>query len=146
MPFSDFWSLLLTLDLAAVPVIVTAQGPTQSTQPASAEGLAAKGVQCPAEYQAVFDTSTKVLRCRRDAVAWVVTRCPEKDFATYSAKPGADSCGPTEIPGVGAPPGSTAFKPVGCAAPGYVVVVDRTGPRDRCERTERSFTLPRPLP
>ena len=142
---SHFWSSLLTIGLAA-PVVLASRGLAQSATPSSAEGPAAKGVQCPAEYQAMFDATTKVLRCRREAVAWVVTQCPEKDFATYSAKPGADSCGPTEIPGVGTPPGSTGSKPVGCAAPGYVVVVDRTGPRDRCERTERSFALPRPVP
>ena len=142
----DRRSLLVTIGFAAVPLLLASQGAAQSTPPSAAEDPAAKGVQCPADFQAVFDNTTKVLRCRREAIAWVVTRCADKDFATYSAKPGPDSCGPTEIPGVGTPPGATALKPVACAAPGYAVVMDRTGPRDRCERTERSFTLARPVP
>ena len=120
------------------------QGPTQGSPSESA--AAAKGVHCPREFEAVFNDDTKVLTCRREVVAWVVTSCPEKDFAKYVAKAGPDSCGPTEIPGVGTPPGATGSRPVGCAASGYAVVVDRTGPRDRCERVERSFALPRAVP
>ena len=93
----------------------------------------------------MFDASTKVLRCRRDVASWVVTSCPDREFATYLARPGADGCGPTEIPGVGVPPGAPGPRPVACASPGYTVVTDRTGPRDRCERTDRVFTLPRPV-
>ena len=148
MPLTSDWSSLLTaIHIAIASVIVTVQGPNQSAQqPSPTDAVAAKGVHCPADFEAVFEPASKVLRCRRDVVAWVVTSCPEKDFATYSAKPGPDSCGRTEIPGVGTPPGSTSTKPVACAARGYSVVVDRTGPRDRCERTERSFALPRPVP
>jgi hypothetical protein len=145
MALIDLYSLVVAIDLAFAPVSLGTQVPGQSAQPV-ADGVAAKGVHCPVDFEAVFDAASKVLRCRREVVTWVVTGCPDKDFATYSAKPGADSCGRTEIPGVGAPPGSTASKPVTCAAPGYTVVVDRTGPRDRCERTERSFALPRPVP
>ena len=147
MPFTfDISSLVAGFDLVLVSLVLGAQGPGQSAQPSPADGVAAKGVHCPADFEAVFDPASKVLRCRREVIAWVVTGCPEKDFASYSARPGPDSCRRTEIPGVGIPPGATVSKPVACAAPGYAVVVDRTGPRDRCERTERSFALPRPVP
>jgi hypothetical protein len=118
------------------------QAPAQA--PASAESAAAaKGVQCPSGFEALFDAAAKILRCRREVVTWVVTSCHEKGFGAYAAKRGADSCGPTEIPGVGVPPGSTGSRAVACASPGYVVVVDRTGPRDRCEHVEHLFALPR---
>lgn len=143
---SDLCTLVIAIDVAVGSLMLTAQGPVQAAQQSPADGAAAKGVHCPADFETVFDPASKVLRCRREVVAWVVTGCPEKDFATYAAKPGPDSCGRTEIPGVGAPPGAATSKPVACAAPGYAVVVDRTGPRDRCERTERSFALPRPVP
>ena len=142
---SDVCLLLMAIDLAVALRVSPAQGPSQGPPPSQAEVVAAKGVHCPVDFDAVFDATTKVLRCRRETVAWVVTACPDKDFATYSARPGPDSCGRSEIPGVGTPPGATVTKPVACAAPGYAVVVDRTGPRDRCERTERSFALPRPV-
>jgi hypothetical protein len=140
-------AFLIAIDLALAPLTSGTQGQGQSSQASStADVAAARGVQCPTDFEAVFDPAAKVLRCRREVVAWVVTRCPEKDFASYSARQGPDACGPTEIPGVGTPPGATGFKPVACAAPGYAVIVDRTGPRDRCERIERSFALPRPVP
>ena len=118
------------------------QGPSQGP---AASAMAAKGVHCPGEFEAVFNPDTKVLTCRRDVVSWVVTSCTDKDFAHYVAKVGPDSCARTEIPGVGTPPGASGSRPVGCAAPGYAVVADRTGPRDRCERDERLFALPRPV-
>ena len=151
MPFIR--SLVVAVDLLMAPLALasqgTAQAPGQSPvqlSPASESIAAAKGVQCPADHESAFDAAGKVLRCRRDVVSWVVTSCQDKDFATYAAKPGPDACGRTEIPGVGTPPGATGSRPVSCAAPGYTVVVDRTGPRDRCERIERSFALPRPVP
>jgi hypothetical protein len=117
----------------------------QSQTPNGESTAAAKGVKCPEEYQSIYDASTAVLRCQREVVSWVVTRCLDKDFSTYKASPGADSCGPTEIPGVGAPPGSSGSRPASCSAPGYAMVLDRTGPRDRCERIERLFALPKPV-
>jgi hypothetical protein len=147
MPFTfDVASLAIAVNMDLASLVLGVEGHSQSGQGSGPDGVAAKGVHCPADFEAVFDSASKVLRCQRDVVAWVVTGCPEKDFATYSAKPGPDSCGRTEIPGVGTPPGATASRPVACAARGYAVVVDRTGPRDRCERTERSFALPRPVP
>lgn len=137
--------LMAPLTLAQVGAQAPGQSPTQSS-PAPESIAAAKGVQCPAGHESAFDATTKVLRCRHDVVSWVVTSCPDKDFATYAAKPGVDTCGRTEIPGVGTPPGATGSRAVSCAAPGYTVVVDRTGPRDRCERIERSFALPRSVP
>lgn len=150
-------ALGVTLGLGLVPGSARAQASAQlpshpTGQPAvpspsaSERATAAKGVQCPAGFETLFDAVAKVLRCRREVVTWVVTGCPEKGFAAYVAKPGADSCQPTEIPGVGAPPGSTGSRAVACASPGYTVVVDRTGPRDRCERIERVFSLPRATP
>ena len=160
MPFMPFMpsmpfirSLVVAVDLLMAPLALasqgTAQAPGQSPvhlSPASESIAAAKGVQCPADHESAFDAAGKVLRCRRDVVSWVVTSCQDKDFATYAAKPGPDACGRTEIPGVGTPPGATGSRPVSCAAPGYTAVVDRTGPRDRCERIERSFAIPRPGP
>jgi hypothetical protein len=103
-----------------------------------------KGVRCPAEFVPLWDANVKVLRCRRDVVSWVVTTCGDKAFATYMVKPGVDACAPTQIPGVGTPPGMKGSKPVACAALGYEVMSDRTGERDRCEKTERIFALPLP--
>ena len=104
----------------------------------------AKGVKCPDGFAAVFDPGEKVLRCRRDVVRWVVTTCSDKAFATYVVKTGADGCAPTEIPGVGTPPGAKGSRPVECAAPGYRMMTDRTAQRDRCERTETQYVLPLP--
>ncbi|HEX6574432.1 MAG TPA: hypothetical protein VF042_05625 [Gemmatimonadaceae bacterium] len=116
---------------------LTAQAPTQEKSPA-------RGVRCPDEYRAVWDAEAKVLRCRREVVSWVVTTCSDKDFATYDVRRGADACGPTEIPGVGKPPGARGIKPVSCATSGYSLVNDRTGLRDRCERIQTVFALPLP--
>ena len=146
-------SVIVVVDLAIVPLalasLLPAQGPSQpptQLSPTPESVAAARGVQCPTDFDAVFDPASKVLRCRRDVVSWVVTSCQDKDFATYLARTGPDGCGRTEIPGVGTPPGASGSRPVACAAAGYVVVADRTGPRDRCERIERSFALPRPIP
>jgi len=151
MPFTSYaYSIAVAINVSlgalgsSGPGVLSGQGPTQgASQTESATG--SRGVHCPPDFETLFDPATKVLRCRREVVAWVVTSCLEKDFAKYVAKPGADNCGPTEIPGVGTPPGATGSRPVACAAAGYTVVVDRTGPRDRCERVDRSFALPRPL-
>ena len=135
----------LALLLALSPTVGAAQAPAAATPPANgATAAAARGVRCPADYETIFDAPTRTLRCRRDVVSWVVTSCPEKDFGTYVAKAGSDSCGPTQIPGVGTPPGAAGSRPVACAAAGYTVVTDRTGMRDRCERVDRSFALPAP--
>ncbi len=114
--------------------LVPAQGGTEP----------AKGVRCPTGFATEFDPAAKVLRCRKEIVRWVVTACNDKAFSTYVVKPGADSCGPTEIPGVGIPPGASGSRPVECAAEGYRLMPDRTGQRDRCERTEVQFALPSP--
>ena len=150
MPFTSYVTAIAVAINASLGVLgsgpgdLSGQRAAQGTSPTETT-TASRGVHCPADFETVFDPATKVLKCRREVVAWVVTSCLEKDFAKYVAKTGADSCAPTEIPGVGTPPGASGSRPVGCAAPGYTVVVDRTGPRDRCERVERSFALPRPL-
>ena len=107
-------------------------------------GGASGGVKCPDGFTAEFDNSAKVLKCRKEIVRWVVTACLDKSFATYVVKSGADECTPTEIPGVGAPPGSKGSKPVECASAGYRMMLDRTAQRDRCERTETQYALPLP--
>lgn len=131
--------------IASSMILVSAQGWSlaQSSQPATR--APSNGVRCPGGFRSIWDEATKVLRCRNDVVSWVVTACPDKAFASYLVKPGADACGPTEIPGVGTPPGIKGSKAVGCAAPGYDLMTDRTGDRDRCERTDRIFALPLPL-
>ena len=67
-------------------------------------------------------------------MTWAVTACADSAFQTYRAVEGPDRCDPTDVPGVGAPPGAARGKAVSCGGSGYVVVADRTGPRDRCER------------
>ena len=129
--------LLPAVALLALSGWVVAQSPQPVQSPA-------KGVRCPADFNAMWDATAKVLRCRREVVSWVVTACADKTFSTYLVKPGADACGPTEIPGVGTPPGVRGSKPVSCAAAGFQLMNDRTGERDRCEKTERIFALPLP--
>lgn len=133
----------LLLGCTLLPVVVPGQAAARATAQ-SESAAAAKGVRCPSDFDPLFDAASHVLRCRRDLVSWVVTSCPDKQFASYVAKPGADSCSPTEIPGVGSPPGSRGSRPVDCASSGYTVVADRTGPRDRCERVERLWAFPLP--
>ena len=136
---------VLLLALALLPAVARAQTPTPAPATAAGENAAAaRGVHCPTDFETLFDAATRVLRCRRDIVSWVVTSCVEREFATYLARPGSDVCGPTEIPGVGTPPGASRSRPVSCVSSGYAVVPDRTGPRDRCERVERVFAYPRP--
>ena len=113
----------------------------QAPQPAN---NAARGVRCPQEFMPEWDATAKTLKCRRDVVSWVVTACGDKEYSTYLVKTGPDVCGPTQIPGVGTAPGVTGTRSVRCAASGYSLMTDRTGERDRCEKTERLFALPLP--
>jgi hypothetical protein len=129
--------LLPAVALLALSGWVVAQAPAPARSPA-------QWVRCPGDFTAIWDGTAKVLRCRREVVSWVVTACVDKAFATYLARQGADACAPTEIPGVGTPPGIRGSKPVTCAASGYELMKDRTGERDRCEKTERIFALPLP--
>ena len=133
----------LTIRAFSIVALVAVSGwsALQAPQP---QKPAANGVRCPAEFTPMWDAATKVLRCRRDVVSWVVTACADKEFTTYVVKAGADACGPTEIPGVGKPPGVRGSRAVTCAASGYELLPDRTGERDRCERIERVFALPLP--
>lgn len=119
-----------------------ALGGAQAPQPAA--GSSAKGVRCPPGFASIYDSAAKVLRCRREVVSWVVTGCADKAFASYVVRPGSDACRPTQIPGVGTPPGVSGSKPVSCVAAGHELMTDRTGDRDRCERTEKIFALPLP--
>jgi hypothetical protein len=113
----------------------------QGSQPTN---TAERGVRCPQEFTPVWDATAKILKCRRDVVSWVVTACGDKEYSTYLVKTGPDVCGPTQIPGVGTAPGVTGTRAVSCAAPGYSLMTDRTGERDRCEKIERLFALPLP--
>jgi hypothetical protein len=109
-------------------------------------GNPAKGVRCAASFESLYDAGTKVLRCRRVTTSWVVTACEERSFASYIVRSGRDVCGPTQLPGIGAPPGIPTHRSIACAAPGYDIVVDRTGQRDRCERESEQWQLPVPVP
>jgi len=131
-------SLTLMLGFSLAAAMTAAQAPASQGQPPSG------GVRCPAGFETIYDPSAKVMRCRKDVVSWVVTGCSDKSFASYVVKEGADACAPTEIPGVGTPPGARGTRSVGCVAAGYDLMTDRTGQRDRCERTERVFALPQP--
>lgn len=130
--------MTLLITFAATVAVTAAQAPAPSG------GASSKGVKCPAGFETIYDAAAKILRCRKDVVSWVVTGCADKAFAAYVVKAGADVCAPTEIPGVGTPPGAKGSRAVGCAASGYELMTDRTGQRDRCERTERVFALPQP--
>ena len=124
--------------MLAVASLAFARSPIQGgTNPA-------KGVRCPDGFATEFDAAEKTLRCRKDLVKWVVTTCSDKSFATYVVKNGPDACAPTEIPGVGTPPGAKGSKPVECATQGYRMMTDRTALRDRCERVEIQFAIPLP--
>ncbi len=103
-----------------------------------------ESVGCPAGFRAIWNDSARILRCRRDVVSWVVTTCTDKAFANYVVKRDADSCVPTEIPGVGTPPGVRDSISVSCAASCYELMTDCTGERDRCERIEQTFAMPLP--
>lgn len=129
---------IATAIFASIPLAMSSLQGYQGAQDAS------KGVTCPDGFETVFDAGRKVLRCRREIVRWVVTGCPDRSFGTYVVKPGTDACAPTEIPGVGTPPGARGSRPVACAVTGYRMMTDRTGDRDRCERTETQFALPLP--
>jgi hypothetical protein len=123
-------ALALALALAAGG----ARAPADGQPPAAGvpDGITAR---CPAEYGAAWDSVARGVRCRRVVRSWVVTACPDRDFATYVPRPGRDVCEPTPLPGVGLPPGPRRSRPSACASSGYTIVTDRTGPRDRCERT-----------
>ena len=134
---SGLWLFLVSTVLVVLSIALA------RTQ-AQGGGGASSGVRCPDGFTTDFDTTQKILRCRKETVRWVVTACPDKSFATYVVKAGPDVCTPTEIPGVGAPPGSKGSKAVECASSGYRMMTDRTAQRDRCERTEIQFALPLP--
>jgi hypothetical protein len=129
------------LPLAAL-ALVSASAARAQGAPRPPNG-SASAVRCPAEYGAVYDSTARAVRCRRATLSWVVTACPDRDFATYVPRPGRDVCEPTPLPGVGAPPGPRLWRPIACASPGYTVVNDRTGVRDRCERVGEEWTDPR---
>jgi hypothetical protein len=131
--------------LAFLVIAIAVVGWSSDQSPQQSSRTPSNGVKCPAEFQAIWDAGTKVLRCRKDVVSWVVTGCSDKAFNNYLVKPGPDSCGPTQIAGVGTPPGVRGAKAVSCAAEGYELMTDRTGERDRCERIERIFALPLPV-
>ena len=115
------------------------QGPTPAGAPRPAAAV------CPAGYERNgAPGATTATRCRRTVVAWAVTNCPDSTFATYRVRAGADACLPTEVAGVGAPPGREGTRPVRCPSPGYALVQDRTGQRDRCEQVQVQYAPARP--
>ena len=104
------------------------------------------GVRCPERFSPVHDGANGTFRCRRIEVRWVVTTCADSAYAAYQTRPGSDACLPTSLPGVGPAPGLRGSRPVVCAGgvSGYPIVRDRVGDRDRCERTQQTFTAPVP--
>jgi hypothetical protein len=128
--------------LAAAALVVLAvrsvagQGPTPAgeVRPANAAAV------CPAGYERnAAPGATPVTRCRRTVVAWAVTSCRDSAFAAYRVRAGADACLPTEVAGVGAPPGREGTRAVHCPSPAYTLVHDRTGQRDRCEQAQVQY-------
>jgi len=135
---------------AALAFAAGLRGPT--TAPLAAQGpeirqdSAASAARCPDRFTAVRDSTSNTLRCRRNEVRWVVTTCADSAYATYRARPGADACLPTSLPGVGSAPGVHGTRSVVCAGggAGYLVARDRVGDRDRCERAHQTFAPPLP--
>lgn len=119
--------------LLAAPA-ARAQSPTPAGTP-----VPTAVVTCPEGFAPAAPARSPAAACRRRVVTWSVTTCADSAFRAYRVLTGADRCGPTEVPGVGAPPGVTATRAVSCPAPGYAVVADRTGLRDRCERTQVEY-------
>jgi len=133
------------LAVAALAVLAArsaaAQGPTPAGEPRPA--AAASG--CPIGYERNgAPGATTATRCRRTVVAWAVTSCPDSAFATYRVRAGADACLPTEVAGVGAPPGRAGTRAVHCPTAAYSLVQDRTGQRDRCEQALVQYAPARP--
>lgn len=127
--------------VAFVAALHTAGG--QSPAPAGEPRPAAS--TCPTGYERNdAPDATSASRCRRSVVAWAVTSCPDSAFATYRVRPGADACLPTEVAGVGAPPGRVGSRGVRCPSAAYVVVQDRTGARDRCEQVQVQYAPAQP--
>ena len=109
---------------------------------------ATASVRCPERFTPMRDSTGGTLRCRRVEVRWVVTACADSAYASYQARPGADTCLPTSLPGVGSAPGLRGARAVVCAGSvaGYPIVRDRVGDRDRCEQEHTIFSPPLPVP
>ncbi len=129
--------LVAALGTAVLPLTVGRNGGAGAALAAQApeasqDTVPAPSVRCPEA------------ECHRAGVEWVVTTCADSVYASYVARPGADACLPTSLPGVGAMPGARGSRPVVCAGKerGYAVVRDRVGDRDRCERGHGRRTAP----
>ena len=137
---------LVVVAAAAGSAPVRPRGGALAAQAAgpSPDSAAATGVRCAEQFTPIFDAKAGVLRCRRTEVRWVVTVCSDSAYAAYRARPGPDQCLPTPLPGVGAAPGVRGTRPIACAAPGYPVMQDRVGDRDRCEQVQEVYSRPMP--
>ena len=133
--------IVLLLALSVSPVLPVSPVPPVAAQH---QDSTASTTRCPDRFSPVRDSTGAAPRCRRVAVLWVVTACADSAYATYEARPGADACLPTSLPGVGTAPGVRGSRAVVCAgsATGYAVVRDRVGDRDRCEREHTTFSPP----
>ncbi|MFL5582752.1 MAG: hypothetical protein ACJ8AO_20500 [Gemmatimonadaceae bacterium] len=149
MPLSSRWrAARASLAAAALGIAAARTAAGQGPTPAGEPRPAVAG--CPAGYErnGAPSAKTAALRqaqgCRRTVVAWAVTSCPDSAFATYRVRGGADACLPTEVAGVGAPPGRGGTRAVHCPLPAYALVHDRTGLRDRCEQAQVQYAPARP--
>ena len=128
--------------------LLSAQDPAVRHDPAVRQDSAMAESRCPERFSPVRESASGALRCGRVEVQWVVTICADSAYATYRARPGADACLPTSLPGVGTTPGVRGSRPVVCAghATGFPIVRDRVGDRDRCEREHQTFSPPLTAP
>lgn len=151
MLLSSSWrAARASLAAAALGVLFARPAAGQGPTPAGEPRPAAAAAGCPAGYErngapgATLRQAQGRLACRRTVIAWAVTSCPDSAFATYRVRAGADACLPTEVAGVGAPPGREGTRGVRCPSPAYALVQDRTGQRDRCEQAQVQYAPARP--
>jgi hypothetical protein len=110
--------------------------------PRTLQSAPERGVRCPDGYRAEYTASTGVLRCHRDEIDVSIAVCPDPAYGEYVVQRGRDACAASALPGVRA----TGLRATACPSPGFLVVPDREGLRDRCERSRRTFAYPIPLP
>lgn len=116
------------------------------------------GVKCPAGYETEYNSSYKILKCKKTVTETAATICPDVPYNIYKIREGADKCATIthiNVPVTGPLPTGLAneLKNVKCmAAPGttgWQLKTDKEiGPasnqrfRDRCERNKVEYRYP----
>ncbi len=102
------------------------------------------GVRCPNGFTSDWNNTSKVLKCSKSNTTFVITVCPNAMYSDYNERTGRDNCLPTKAPGIGNPIASGS-RPIACSVPGFTIVNDTPGKRDRCEKTETQWAYPNQL-